>query len=199
MRFIFLFMTVLYLLAACKPRQTARKPDTETQTTETATGIESAFYIKSKVLDSLEYVRVFVQVELKRGYETMTTEKFINRFTGNYVVAPDFGRKDYLATGSIFFAPNKVFNAAKNIFIIQYDLKKLPAQASGVLILEVSDLQTKQKAGDEQLLRFTTPKLRDIFTLSEAKNSSLPVFSNFIRIGETLQLNSLTGQSKKMS
>jgi GWxTD domain-containing protein len=184
-----LFLSAGLLLAACVREQApvrATRPEKE----PASYGAESAFFCKIKALDQNDKIRVFVRVELRRGYEPMNVEKFINRFAGNFVLQADYNKKEYLASGSIFFTPETVILTGNNVFDIQMEIAK-PNIQTALLVVEVSDLTTRQKAGDEMPVRITAGKITDRFAFFSPSQPT-PLLVSYTHTGDTLQIRNLS-------
>ena len=193
------FLYLLLLLAACGRPQTASKSDKNNsqKTPDEPTGYvqEVSFFCKARALSQGDNIVVFVNVELKKGFDNLSAEKFITRFSGSFAVLPDYGRKDYITTGSIFLTPETVKLLKPNVFSVSFRFAKSATLPAGVLILEISDLQTKQKAGDDLTVHFTDEKLTDRFAVFQP-GSPAPFISNHYQTGDPFELRSLSADKQ---
>jgi GWxTD domain-containing protein len=188
-RYPILFEALLLLMAGCVPTQTRKATESETTVVRENTGFtsESAFFCKLRVTDQGDKIRVYLQVELKRGYEVIGVDKFVNRFAGSYVLLPDYNRRDYLGTGSIFLTKETVRLTDEQVFLIAFEVPKPGNAPAALLMTEISDLQTRQKAGDEAMVLFSAERLSDRLLFFN-KHATSPLMTGFVKTGDTLQL-----------
>jgi GWxTD domain-containing protein len=159
-------------------------------------GAEVSFFCKAKTLSNGDKIKVFITLELKKGFENLSVDKFDSRFAGSYAVLPDYGRKDYITTGSIFLTQEAVHILKPNVFSVEFSFAKPSVnQTSGLLLIEISDLQTKQKAGDELVVHFTDERIADEFAIFRP-GVKIPVISNFFQSGDSVQIKNLAQDSK---
>jgi len=193
---ILFFIGLILLSVSCSPKRRAAKSKTS-QAPSLGYTTESAFFCKVKALDNGGLERILIQIELTRGYELMTVDKLINRFAGTYVLLPDYNRKDFLGTGSIFLTKESVKLIGPNTFSISIDIKK-PNVIYALLKLEISDLETKQKSGDELMIRLTPEKLSDKYAIFNYKTNS-PLMTSYCHTGDSLNIKDISENQKTLT
>ncbi len=194
--FIAFFIGVILLSGSCSPKRRTAKSKTS-QAPSIGYTSESAFFCKVKTLDNGDLVKILIQTELKRGYEIMSVETFINRFAGTYVLLPDYNKKEFLSTGSIFLTKESVKLISPNSFSISIDVKK-PNAPYALLKLEISDLETKQKSGDELMIRLNAEKLSDKYAFFDFK-TNFPLMTSYCHTGDSLNIKDITGNKKNFT
>ena len=184
---------IIIIFASCSPKQKANKPSSS-QSPALGYTSEAAFFCKIKALDNGDKEKIFIHAELKRGYEQLTIDQFINRFAGTYILLPDYNKKEFLATGSIFLTKESVKIIGENVFAISIEIAK-PNAPQALLKLEISDLETKQKSGDELIIRLNAEKVLDKFAIFDYK-TNFPLMTSYSHIGDSIIVKDLVNSKK---
>ena len=198
MKNLILYALLFGLLSGCASSEKGSKRTAQrAQLQEGDYDQEVIITCKSKFLDNQASLRVFLELDIKRLYaETNPVTAFSSQFTIGFIVLNEYGGKEVLNRGSIPLTPEAVQANGKRI-IVQTDIKKSESAATGVMIVEITDISTGQKVLQDVPLRFKSTRTGDRFTVF-VKDGKVPLIRNYQYLNDTFQIRDLAGTQKNL-
>ncbi|TAF65714.1 MAG: GWxTD domain-containing protein [Cytophagales bacterium] len=138
-----------------------------------------------RTLDQENSIRVFVEAYLPR-IENANVQTFVNDFEANFALLENYTSQQYLKAGKLNWSEAQV-SKRKNKFYFHFDIPKEGERTNALLLLEISDRTSTQKKMIDIPLSFVSTKFRQTHLIFDGSRT-LPKFSNFFVIGDTLQV-----------
>jgi GWxTD domain-containing protein len=198
MKNLILYALLFGLLAGCASSEKGSKRTAQrAQLQEGDYDREVIITCKSKFLDNQASLRVFLELDIKRLYaETNPATAFSSQFTIGFIVLNEYGGKEVLNRGTVALTPEAVQVNGKRI-IVQTDIKKPESAATGVMIVEITDISTGQKVLQDVPLRFKSTRTSDRFAVF-IKDGKVPLIRNYQHLNDTFQIRDLAGTRKNL-
>jgi len=195
--FIFLLLFCFQWTEAQNRKRKSETPNTANanKSTEEITilGIKSKFLNK----DSTN-ATIFLRVELsKPGNLPIRWNEFMEKFTLNYVLYPDFASRERLAYGNVPLNDQHVIQINRTKFMVQFEIKKPSNYDHAVLLSEVSEIGTVKKVLNDLAIRFKETKLSDRFALFE-RTGQVPMLQNYINVNDTVLIKDINKTAKPL-
>lgn len=195
----FLALSFVVLLSACAKRpqpggagpQPSNRSASGPNAARSASNESSSLLAKARFLDNGSTLVVFVNIDPGKA---VTPTDFVRQYAIRYTLLPDYGSRQDLASGTVKLSWQENTFRQEGWYTVRFELPK-PAKEkemyTGVVLTEITDLASNAKATADVLVRFQSGKVGDYFAYFDA-SGQVPRMSNYARVGDTLQLRSLT-------
>lgn len=125
--------------------------------------------------------------------------QFAEHFQVAYVMYPDYNNRERLAYGNIPL-DGQVLKQQGNHLTLTFDIKR-PANradlANAVLLTEVTEIASGNKARNDLPLRFRNLRLSDRFTLTNTTGQEIEL-RNYVNVGDTVRISDLANTKKTL-
>jgi GWxTD domain-containing protein len=196
-----LFYSFLVILASCvsgKKIQKAQREITKATIPAPEVAVKPAVAaIKSRyLLKDSSSVRIFLELDI----ENLKTDKALTQlkeyFRFSWLLQPDYGIRDRLATGKIDInEQNTILKDGK--ILLNFEIPRPKNTPRGLLLTEIFEVENSKKSNNDLAIDFNGARLNDRFGLF-VKDFSMPVFKNYVSQNDTFQLRSVTAQAKEL-
>jgi GWxTD domain-containing protein len=125
--------------------------------------------------------------------------QFAEHFQVAYVMYPDYNNRERLAYGYIPLG-EQLLKQQGNHLTLSFDIKR-PANrtdlANAVLLTEVTEIASGNKARNDLPLRFRNLRLSDRFTLTNTTGQAIEL-RNYVNVGDTVRISDLANTKKTL-
>lgn len=163
--------------------------------------------IKSKFLaEDTTGARIYMDMTVRHSPGQLANQApkvtdLTEHFILNYVLYPDYNNRERLGYGNVPLLPQNVLHGptddAGDHFIVFFDVKRPINTANALLLAEITETSSGQKALNDLTVRFTSSLLRDRFALF-TPNGERPLLRNFVTVTDTVLIRDVAGTSKPL-
>jgi len=155
--------------------------------------------IKSKFLSKdTNAVAVYMRIDVAKANNIpVRFKEFVEKFTLNYVLYPDFSSRERLGYGNIALSDQNVTQLNFKQFMVRFEVKRPANQINGVMLAELSEIGTTKKMLNDLAIRFKAAKLSDRFTMFEP-TGQIPSLQNFVNVRDTFLIKDPLKTVKKL-
>ncbi len=199
----YLFALLTVLCCSCKTTEKKSSPKPKntlaTATSNIANQLVVIGGIQNKYLQKdTSTITVFMRVDAAKGDAVnVLFNEFVERYTLNYVIYPDYASRERLAYGNVPLNDQNVVQIGQKQFMISFDVKRPANQPAGVMLAEFVELGANRKYNSELSIRFKNTKLGDRFALFDRKGQT-PLLRNYVNVNDTVMFKDLAKTQKKM-
>ncbi len=147
------------------------------------------------VLDNGEALRVFLELDIPRLSQVDGRKKIAEQFIINYGILPDYTSKEFIETKRIVLS-DSIFTKKDDRYYLYFDIPKKPI-IRAVLVIDIVDTKTGQKILQDDLISYTTTKIRERYGVFEP-NSNVPYFSRYLLQKNRIQIRDVKGSQKTL-
>ena len=196
-----LFFSFLVIIASCVSNKKIQKaqreitksalPQPEVVTKPAVVAIKSRYLLKDSTT-----ARIFLELDIENLKVDKGLTQLKEYFRFNWLLQPDYGIRDRLATGKIDITEqNTVLKDGK--VLLNFEIPRPKNIPKGLLLTEIFEVENSKKSNNDLAIDFNGVRLNDRFGVF-VNDISMPIFKNYISQKDTFQIKSVIPQAKEL-
>ena len=196
-----LFCSLLVILASCVSNKKIQKaqreitksalPQPEVVAKPAVVAIKSRYLLKDSTT-----ARIFLELDIENLKADKALTQLKEYFRFSWLLQPDYGVRDRLATGKIDITEqNTVLKEGK--ILLNFEIPRPKNIPKGLLLTEIFEVENSKKSNNDLAIDFNGTRLNDRFGVF-VNDVSMPIFKNYISQKDTFQIKSVIPQAKEL-
>lgn len=202
MKNIVFFFFILFTMTSCAiifgvKRPVAKNPQNEEEKIngKNNTVLTNKISCLHKVLDNGPNLRIHLQLDITRLYQTDGKNALMNEFDFNYGLLADYNSQEFIKTGRIVLESNNIQKNGNKYYIF-FDILK-ESMPNALLLIEIIDKKNTQKLVYDVPLNFVSTNIRNFYALFNLQGTN-PFFNNYLSVKDTVQIKSTVKKTSNL-